>query len=169
MSSVDRPDVRVEREGADVREPQPGQSADQLAVPPENPRAESAIARDRRWVEGTRRHDEAVFDDMFVAFHASMLRYAVLHLGTRDESDDVVQDVFIDIWKLGERWTVRGSVSAYLFGALRHKIIDAVRRRKRRARWFERAERGDEISAVLPRPSATEERVEAQELDERIK
>jgi RNA polymerase sigma-70 factor (ECF subfamily) len=110
-----------------------------------------------------------VFDDMFVAFHASMLRYAVLHLGTRDESDEVVQDVFIDIWKLGERWTVRGSVSAYLFGALRHKIIDAVRRQKRRARWFERAERGDEISGVLPRPVATEERVQAQELDERIK
>jgi RNA polymerase sigma-70 factor (ECF subfamily) len=168
MSSVDRLDVRDERAGESVtRTSQP--LVEMLAIPPDTPRAESAVARDRRWVEGTRRHDEAVFDDMFVAFHESMLRYAVLHLGTRDESDEAVQDVFIDLWKLGDRWILRGSVSAYLFGALRRKIIDAVRRHKRRSRWFERAQRGEEMSEVLPRASATEEWVQSQELDERIK
>jgi RNA polymerase sigma-70 factor (ECF subfamily) len=120
-------------------------------------------------VEGTRRHDEAAFDDMFVAFHESMLRYAVLKLGTRDEADETVQDVFIDVWKLGDRWTVRGSVSAYLFGALRRKVVDASRRQKKRNRWFERAERGEEITEVLPRATATEARVQVKELDDRIR
>src|ERR1700722_7906719 len=167
MSSMDRPSVQETSLHPGVEDPPP--SVDALANQLETPRTESASARDRRWVDGTRGHDEAVFDDMFVAFHESMLRYAVLKLGTRDEADETVQDVFIDVWKLGERWTVRGSVSAYLFGALRRKVVDAVRRQRRRGRWFERAQRGDDVSEVLPRPSVTEARVQAQELDERIR
>lgn len=179
MSSPEQSAIREERAGSEVEHTR--SSADavdkhtdtqiETHTEPhaEAPRAESANARDRRWVEGTRRHDEAVFDDMFVAFHESMLRYAVLKLGTRDEADETVQDVFIDIWKLGERWTVRGSVSAYLFGALRRKVVDAVRRQRRRSRWFERAQRGEEMSEVLPRPTATEARVQAKELNERIR
>jgi RNA polymerase sigma factor (sigma-70 family) len=167
MSSVDQPSVRETHVDSDARDPRARTGP--LATPPETPRAESAIARDRRWVEGTRRHDEAAFDDMFVAFHESMLRYAVLKLGTRDEADETVQDVFIDVWKLGERWIVRGSVSAYLFGALRRKVVDASRRQKKRNRWFERAERGEEITEVLPRATATEARVQAKELDDRIR
>jgi RNA polymerase sigma factor (sigma-70 family) len=183
MSSPDWSAIREERVSSEAGHPQASaESVDAQGdensakhpdrhrhQPSETPRAESAHARDRRWVEGTRRHDEAVFDDMFVAFHESMLRYAVLKLGTRDEADETVQDVFIDVWKLGERWTVRGSVSAYLFGALRRKVVDAVRRQRRRGRWFERAQRGDDVSEVLPRPSVTEARVQAQELDERIR
>jgi RNA polymerase sigma-70 factor (family 1) len=166
MSSVDRPSAREGRVGSDARGhgtigPRPQTVSDTQPT-------ESAVARDRRWVEGTRRHDEAVFDDMYVAFHESMLRYAALQLGSRDEADEAVQDVFIDVWKLGERWTVRRAVSTYLFGALRRKIVDVVRRQKRRRRWFERAERGDEMSQVLPKPALTEAAVHAKELDERI-
>src|SRR3984957_18496477 len=167
MSSMERPSVQETPEGTGVEDQHP--SVDAPANQPETPRTESSSARDRRWVEGTRRHDEAVFDDMFVAFHESMLRYAVLKLGTRDEADETVQDVFIDVWKLGERWEVRGSVSAYLFGALRRKIVDAVRRQRRRGRWFERAQRGEEMSEALPRPTVTEARAEAKELDARIR
>jgi RNA polymerase sigma factor (sigma-70 family) len=139
MSSMERPSVQETPEGSGVEDPRPSVDA------------------------------AAVFDDMFVAFHESMLRYAVLQLGTRDEADETVEDVFIDVWKLSARWEVRGSVSAYLFGALRRKIVDAVRRQKRRNRWFERAQRGEEMSEALPRPTVTEARVEAKELDARIR
>ncbi len=179
MSSVDRSPLReeeVDREGSGLSgtvSPRTGvkhtgrkRTVKTPRLP--EPRTESAVARDKRWVEGTRRHDEAVFDDMYVAFHEAMLRFAIASLGTRDEADEVVQDVFIDVWKLGQRWMLRTTVQSYLFGALRKKIVDAVRRQKRRHRWFERAESGEEISDLLPKESVAEAGVHARELDERI-
>jgi RNA polymerase sigma-70 factor (ECF subfamily) len=126
-------------------------------------------AQDARWIAGTRRHDEAVFDHMFVAFHERMFHYALVSLRTRDEADEAVQDVFMDIWELGPRWKPRGRVSAYLFGALRRKIIDAARRAKGRGRWLDRFLRGDVLDEILPKMAAADDRTATKELDVRVK
>jgi RNA polymerase sigma-70 factor, ECF subfamily len=50
---------------------------------------------------------------------------------TRSErtAQDVVQEVFIAVWRSAERFDAsKGSVSAWLFALARHKSIDAVRR-----------------------------------------
>jgi len=57
--------------------------------------------------------------------------YSLARQVTRSErtAQDVVQEVFIAVWRSAERFDpAKGSVSAWLFALARHKAIDAVRR-----------------------------------------
>lgn len=57
-----------------------------------------------------------------------------------NEGGDVTQDVFLRLWQRPERYDPeRGALSTYLAVATRHRAIDMIRRRQRRAARERRA------------------------------
>ncbi len=83
-------------------------------------------------------------------FVVSILRDAAL-------AEDVVNDVFFDVWTQAGRFEARSTVSTWLFGIARYKALSA--RRKRRD-----DELDDETADAIPDAADTPE-VAAQKLD----
>src|SRR5690606_41794326 len=82
-------------------------------------------------------------------------------LGSREAAEDVVQELFLGLWRHRHRWILSDSVRAYLFGALRNRIVShrralAVRERRQHV--------GPRAAASLPSSSSADHRIREAEL-----
>ena len=60
------------------------------------------------------------FEKIFKHHYASLCMYAFSITGRRDIAEEIVQDVFYNMWKNREEIQIRSSVKNYLFGAVRN-------------------------------------------------
>jgi len=60
-----------------------------------------------------------------------LLAYAMRRSGCREHAEDAVQETLVAALEGLDRFAGQSSVSTWLFGILKHKIVDGVRRRHR--------------------------------------
>lgn len=120
--------------------------------------------RDTRWISAVAAGDEDAFAEVFHEFYAPMVRAASLRLTTLDDAEEIVQQVFMNLWRMRCSWEPHQSVGAYLLGALRRQIAFQGRTDTRRRHALGRlAETGD-ATGPLPRSARTDERLMVDEL-----
>jgi RNA polymerase sigma-70 factor (ECF subfamily) len=93
----------------------------------EHPLSEPDTSLDRGLVARVRSGDEQSFDEVYLQYAQSLWRFAVRILGSREEAEEVVHDVFATIWEQRDRWQVQSTIAAYLYRAVRNRAIDVVR------------------------------------------
>jgi RNA polymerase sigma-70 factor (ECF subfamily) len=71
---------------------------------------------------------------LVLAHFEGLARYAECLLHSRDDAEDVAQDVLARVWNHHAEWMPATSVQAYLLGAVRNRVIDMRRRVSSRAR-----------------------------------
>jgi len=86
-----------------------------------------------------RARDVSAFKELVLVAHAPLVRFARGMVGTPELAEDIVQDVFAALWERAELWAPRGNPVTYLFGTVRHHVIDALRRSASEARRSARA------------------------------
>lgn len=74
--------------------------------------------------------DHAAFEQLYRALYAPVYRFAVLRLKSKDDADDVTQQVFIKFFNALPRFEPQESALPYLLTIARNAIIDHLRRRK---------------------------------------
>lgn len=89
--------------------------------------------------------DEAAFALLYDRFAEPLFRTAWGLLGSREEAEDAVQDVFVGLVRAGGRLLRIADVQAYLFGAVRHAAF------RRRTRIGKHSEPLPETAAEQPR------------------
>lgn len=77
-------------------------------------------------VERVRAGDPLAFEAIFRCYHAELCAVAEYVVGSRAGAEDVVQEVFLRIWTLRQRWNVSVSVHAYLRRAVRNVALRHV-------------------------------------------
>ncbi len=70
------------------------------------------------------------FKDVFNTFYASQVLFAVSIIKNRHDSEDIVQDVFLNIWKSKPIFKNDIAFRAYIYLSTRNKCIDYLRRKK---------------------------------------
>ena len=60
--------------------------------------------------------------------HTPLLAFASRYSGDTARAEELVQDLFFDLWRSRETWAVTGSVSAYLYTAVRNRALNLRRR-----------------------------------------
>ena len=121
-------------------------SAPRLLAAPDALRLDADLVRDLATADETA--FAAIYDRYWDELHA----HATRKLGCPHEAEEVVQDLFVALWH--KRGTVViGQLRAYLFGALRYRIIDCIRaqavRRLPAARPAVADDRGTEETLAL--------------------
>lgn len=79
--------------------------------------------------------DAEAFSELFLTFGEPLRRFAFRHLQSRDVADDVVQDVFSNVWHGRERLDLRVELRAYLFRATRNRALDILDHEAVCERW----------------------------------
>jgi len=90
----------------------------------------------------------------FYDLHASLVHtFALRVLRERGEAEEVVQDVFVQVWRQAESYsTDRGTPEAWLITMTRSRGIDKLRSRRRRDEMVRPADNPDR----LPEPAVAE-------------
>lgn len=88
-----------------------------------------------RLLEQVGRGDRDSFDELHRRMNALLFSTAMGVLNNREAAQDVVQDVFIQIWERASSYDAsRGKASTWLITLTRNKSIDRLRSMQRRAR-----------------------------------
>jgi RNA polymerase sigma-70 factor (ECF subfamily) len=84
-----------------------------------------------------RRGDPTGFEALFRAYYEPLARFAVRYTESIAVAEELVQDVFTQVWMDRARWPVPQNRKAYLFTAVRNRALNAGRRRRMEADWVE--------------------------------
>lgn len=98
----------------------------------------------------------AAFENVVKHYEARLIRYAARIIGNDDVAQDVVQDVFVRLyrhWK--DAFETSPALSGWLYRVTHNRAVDAVRRRARRA-VIEKQHMHEQPEHVEPSPHGVE-------------
>ena len=85
--------------------------------------------RDRDLVQQIADGDRGAFEELYRRYSSSALGLAVRILGERVMAEEVLQEVFLSIWRRAAAYDgARGSVRSWVFAQIHHRSVDIVRR-----------------------------------------
>ncbi len=96
------------------------------------------------------RSDRTAFGELYKQLHAPLLRYTIRLTGCEELSGDVVQEVFLKLWKVRADLRPGKSVKALLFAMAHNRACNALR--SRRVRRTDAAPDPDALHDPLPAP-----------------
>jgi RNA polymerase sigma-70 factor (ECF subfamily) len=91
--------------------------------------------RDRDLLARTARGEEEAFAELFRRYGSAGLGLAVRVARDRAVAEDVVQEVFVSVWRRASAYDpARGSVRSWLLAQIHHRAVDAIRREEAQRR-----------------------------------
>jgi RNA polymerase sigma-70 factor (ECF subfamily) len=118
---------------------------------------------DRELLEGLRRGEDAAFEAVFRQWYAPLVGSTAALLRDRERAEEIVQDVFLELWRRRTSLTLQQSLRAYLFQATRNRALNHLRRLKVE-------NRGEPvIAATMPTPEQADGEVREAELGDAIR
>lgn len=70
--------------------------------------------------------DRSAFNEIYQRYWFKLYKKAFERIKSRDEAEDMIQDLFIDFWMKRETLIINVSLSAYLFTAIKYKVINYI-------------------------------------------
>ena len=74
--------------------------------------------------------DRLAMQVLFARYHVRVFRFVVRLVRDEATAEDVISEVFLDVWRQAGRFEGRSTVSTWLLAIARFKAISAVRRRR---------------------------------------
>lgn len=74
--------------------------------------------------------DRKTFEMIFETYWDPLFLHALKKTGNAHEAEDLVQDIFLDLWNKRAQLSIHTNLEAYLFTAVKYKFYNAVRNKK---------------------------------------
>ena len=81
----------------------------------------------RRFLDG----DTSGFDELIEMYREPLMRFINGFLHNLSESEDVAEDVFVELIVHPKRYLFRSSLKTYIFSIARNKAVDRIRKEKK--------------------------------------
>ena len=92
-------------------------------------------AAERAWADRIRAGDLQAFELLYRAYWHRLYAFAFRYLHSKEDAEDVTQEVFLRIWRGREHWVPAGAVRNYLYLSVRNAARDRVARAVVAERW----------------------------------
>lgn len=126
--------------------------------------ANTPFEHEQELVARIRSGDVAAFRMLYDEYAQGLLGFALSQLRSRELAEEVVQELFLSLWKYRQNWVLTRALKPYLFGALRNRITSY--RRTMAARHELRQSMDDPVReiALHPGSAATDDLVREADL-----
>ncbi len=118
---------------------------------------------DRQLIQLLKQDDDAAFTELYDRYWKKLFYMGSSKLHDLPVAEELVQDIFCDLWERRATLDIRGAFSKYLSVALVYKIINVQARQKRAAHYRKYIREHD-----CHYSSCTEERLSFEELKHRL-
>jgi len=92
------------------------------------------------------RGDRLAMQVLFARHHVRVYRFVLRQLGDEMAAQDIIGDVFLDVWRQADRFEGRSAVSTWLIAIARFKALSLLRKRREEKLDDETAESIEEPS-----------------------
>lgn len=75
--------------------------------------------------------DKSGYEQLFRQHYAALCRYGLSIIGDADQSEDIVQQVFVKLWNKRSEMDMSRSLKSYLFTSVRNACINYIRDTKK--------------------------------------
>lgn len=86
------------------------------------------IYRENNWVNGINRGDEQAFGEMYKYYYPRLGQFLLRYVKNPKKAEDIIHNVFYEIWKNRTRLEPRGTLRAYLYTASRNQALKYLNR-----------------------------------------
>lgn len=94
----------------------------------------SPLSREEELIRRITERDESALAEMYDQYAPLLFSLAVRQVGEGEVAEEILQDVFLAVWRSAHTWEAgRSSLQAWLVAITRHRAIDALRRREKPA------------------------------------
>ena len=93
--------------------------------------------RDQELVERLQRGDLEAFDQIFERYSDRIFGFALNYLKSKEETEELIQDVFLKIWENRKRLKKESSLKSYLFTIAYHNICRLFRKKQIHDKFLE--------------------------------
>ena len=90
---------------------------------------------ERVWVDRIRAGDLHAFESLYRAYWRPLYAFAFRYVRSKEDAEDVTQEVFLRIWRGREHWMPAGPVRNYLYLSVRNAARDRMARVVVAERW----------------------------------
>ena len=122
--------------------------------------------------------DESACEALYRAYRTALWRFAYSYVRSPEVAEELVQDVFLALWRNRAEAGTRGSIRTWLYAAIRNQALNHLRHERIVTRLDERAKRVGEngndtsgaertIAMGAPAPDA-HSAIEASEIDDAV-
>src|SRR3954462_15437977 len=113
---------------------------------------------ERELLDRLRRGDNDVYEAIFRQWYAPLVASTAALLRDRGPAEEVVQDVFLELWRRRETLTLDQSIRGYLFQPPRNRALTFLRRQRVESRGE------PTIIALMPTPAQADTEAREAEL-----
>ena len=75
--------------------------------------------------------NQFTFQKVFDLYYSQLCRFAAGYLQDTDDAQEIVQQVFINLWQNRETIDPRGQIKSYLFTSVKNRCLNYIRDRKK--------------------------------------
>jgi RNA polymerase sigma-70 factor (ECF subfamily) len=86
--------------------------------------------KEKKIVKRIRNGDVKVFEELFNIYYHRLMLYALSYVEENQVAEDIVQEIFFNIWKNRKDNLINTSISSYLFRAVHNRSIQYLRHKK---------------------------------------
>lgn len=79
--------------------------------------------------------DEGAFEQLFHAYHDRLCRYVAAYTKSWEAAEDLVGDLFLNLWRQREKLAAVRELNAYLYSTARFDALDYLRHERIEERW----------------------------------
>lgn len=82
--------------------------------------------------------DETVFENVYHAYFAPLCYFSQQILGSREEAEDLVENVFIKLWETNKLFKATDNKAVFLYSCVKNAAIDLLRKNRTKDKAFEK-------------------------------
>ena len=86
-------------------------------------------------LSGIKNGEEKAFDLLFEHYYSNLCHYAASVIRDHDAAEDIVQDLFAELWVNHKQITIRSSLYSYLLRSTRNACLDHLKHLKVREKF----------------------------------
>jgi RNA polymerase sigma-70 factor, ECF subfamily len=91
------------------------------------------ISRENAWVRGINQGDAKAFEAMYKYYYPRLGQYLVRFVYSQKTAEDLMHNLFYNIWENREKLEPRGTLRAYLYTAARNQALKYIDKDKNRS------------------------------------
>lgn len=88
--------------------------------------------------EKVKNDDVKAFEALFHHYYGFLCAYAFKYTNNHHAAEEIVQDLFVEIWEKRAQLTIRTSLKSYLFQSVRNRCLNLFQHQKTRTTFAEK-------------------------------
>lgn len=85
---------------------------------------------DSEWIRRIQSGDKEAFAELYRAYFFNLCDFAYRYIKMPSVCEELVQDLFLNIWMKREQWQPGGTIRSYLYKSIKNRALDYLKHRK---------------------------------------